>query len=238
MELRIGTSGFSYKEWRGSFYPEDLAASEMLRYYGQRLNAVEINQTFYRMPRPDVLEGWARQVPPEFRFVLKASRRITHFKRLADVEEEVSYFLRSAASLGGRGGAVLYQLPPNFSKDAERLDAFLDALPNPGRSAFEFRHESWYDEDTLERLRARGAALCIAETDDGDDPPRAVTAEWGYLRLRRSDYDGDALAEWAQWLRDRRDDWREAFVFFKHEERGVGPERATRLLELLGGAGS
>lgn len=233
MKLYAGTSGFSYPEWRGTFYPEDLDTSGMLAYYAARLGAVEINQTFYRMPREDVLEGWASGVPAGFRFVLKASRRITHFKRLAGVEEDIAYFLRNAAALGPHGGAVLYQLPPNFSRDLSRLRDFLDALPNPGRSAFEFRHVSWFEEEVFTALADRGSALCLAETDEGEDPPREVTAEWGYLRLRKAAYTEQELDAWAAWLEGRGDDWKEAYVFFKHEESGAGPANARRLLELV-----
>ena len=228
MRVWAGTSGYSYKEWKGVFYPEDLPAAGMLEYYASRLPAVEINHSFYRMPRASVLEGWAASVPDGFRFVLKAPRRITHFKRLRDVEEETEYLVRTAASLGDRAGVILYQLPPNFKEDLERLDRFLDHLPNPGRSAFEFRHPSWFGEELYSLLRRRRAALCIAETDEAVEPPLVSTAGWGYLRLRKSEYGPAELKGWAERLREQ--EWDDVYVFFKHER--AGPDLAARLLEL------
>ena len=169
MNLFAGTSGYSYKEWKGPFYPERLSAVDMLRFYASRLPAVEINNTFYRLPKADVLESWASQVPPEFRFTLKASRRITHLKRLRDVAEETDYLLRTAAVLGERLGAVLFQLPPNLRKDLPRLEAFLQHLRPTPRAAFEFRHSSWRDDDVLELLRSKGCAWCVSETDETPD---------------------------------------------------------------------
>ncbi len=230
MNLWTGTSGYSYKEWKGSFYPEDLPNAGMLEYYSGRLPAVEINNTFYRLPKAEVLESWADQVGGDFRFVLKASRRITHFKRLQNAEDETEYMLRTAGVLGERLGAVLFQLPPNFKKDIERLNAFVELIGDPGRAAFEFRHSSWFDEETYECLRSRGAALCIADTDDQDGEPVA-TAEWGYLRLRKADYSDEALEAWATRIRDQ--EWERAYVFFKHEEGGVGPEMAERFMGLF-----
>ncbi len=227
MHVLAGTSGFSYKEWKGSFYPEDLPAEEMLAHYAARLPAVEINNTFYRMPKPALLESWAAQVAPEFRFVLKASQRITHHKRLKEAGEEVAYFFRTAATLGERLGPALFQLPPNLKKDLPRLEAFLAVLPEGARAAFEFRHASWFEEDVYEALRARGAALCIAEDEDLATPLLA-TAGWGYLRLRRQDYDDAAVAAWAEKVRGQ--PWSEAYVFFKHEEAGAGPKLAAKML--------
>jgi uncharacterized protein YecE (DUF72 family) len=214
MKLWAGTSGFSYKSWKGSFYPEDLSSAKMLGYYAGRLPAVEINNTFYRLPKAEVVESWGEQVGDDFRFVLKASRRITHFKRLRGAEDETAYLLRTAGVLGERLGAVLFQLPPNMKKDIERLDAFLDFLGDPGRAAFEFRHASWFDEETYGCLRSRGAALCVADTDE-EDAELVSTAPWGYLRLRKADYAEEALGKWAEAIQHR--DWGHAFVFFKHE---------------------
>ena len=227
MRVLAGTSGFSYKEWKGSFYPEDLPAEEMLRFYASRLPAVEINNTFYRMPKAELLAGWAEQVPDGFRFVLKASQRITHFKRLKEVSEEVAYFLRIAATLGDRLGPILFQLPPNLKKDLPRLKDFLELLPAATRAAVEFRHASWFEDDVYEALRARGAVLCIAEDEELATPPIA-TAGWGYLRLRRPDYGEAEVAAWAD--RVRLQPWDEAYVFFKHEDAGAGPRLATDLL--------
>ncbi len=227
MRVLTGTSGFSYKEWKGSFYPEDLPAEEMLRFYASRLPAVEINNTFYRMPKADLLASWAEQVPDGFRFVLKASQRITHFKRLKDVSEEVGYFLRVAATLGDRLGPILFQLPPNLKKDLPRLSEFLDLLPAATRAALEFRHASWFEDDVFEALRRRGAALCIAEDEDLA-APLVATAGWGYLRLRRPDYGEAEVRAWAD--RVRAQAWEEAYVFFKHEDAGAGPRLAAQML--------
>ncbi len=230
MQILAGTSGFSYKEWKGRFYPEDLAADGMLSYYAGRLPSVEINNTFYRLPRESVIEGWAAQVPDTFRFVIKASRRITHFKRLKGADDETGYLLRTVGLLGDRLGAVLFQLPPNMKQDLERLDVFLSGLGDPARAAFEFRHASWFDGGTYDCLRAHGAALCTADTDE-EDAEIVSTASWGYLRLRKADYPGDSLADWARRVEDA--GWARAFVFFKHEDDGAGPEMAERFLDLF-----
>ncbi|MEJ2186294.1 MAG: DUF72 domain-containing protein [Gemmatimonadota bacterium] len=234
--VRTGTSGFSYKEWKGVFYPQDIAAGDMLAFYAGQLSACEINNTFYRMPKASVLEGWAAQTPDTFRFVLKASRRITHFKRLKvekEVGDDLAYFLSQAAALGPRLGAILFQLPPNFKKDLARLQAFLALLPDDARAAFEFRHPSWLGDDVFDVLREHGAALCIAESDE-DVTPFVATAPWGYLRLRKQGYDAGELEAWAERVAEQ--DWQETFVFFKHEDAGAGPklarEFASRLADL------
>jgi uncharacterized protein YecE (DUF72 family) len=223
MRLFVGTSGFSYKEWKGSFYPEDLPAADMLRYYAERLSAVEINNTFYRMPKAPMLSQWGEQVPAGFVFVLKASQRITHQKRLKDAAEEVVYFFRQAAALGDRLGPVLFQLPPNLKKDLPRLSDFLAVLPAEARAAFEFRHVSWFEDDVFAALAARGAALCLAEDEDLATPIQATTG-WGYARLRRQDYGPEDLRQRAESYRKQA--WSELFVFFKHEEGGRGPALA------------
>ena len=232
MRVLAGTSGFSYKEWKGSFYPEDLPAEKMLTYYAERLPAVEINNTFYRMPKPALLESWAAQVPAEFRFILKASQRITHRKRLKEAGDEVAYFFQTANILGDRLGPTLIQLPPNLKKDLPRLEAFLAVLPEGARAAFEFRHASWFEDDVYAALRAKGAALCIAE-DEELATPLVATAPWGYLRLRRQDYDDAAVAGWADKVRAQ--SWSEALVFFKHEDAGSGPKLARSFLDRFGG---
>lgn len=230
MEILAGTSGFSYKEWKGTFYPEDLASDEMLSHYAERLPAVEINNTFYRMPKPDVLDGWAARTGDDFRFVLKASRRITHFKRLKDVDDAVQYFLRSAVRLGHRLGAVLFQLPPDFEKDRDRLAGLLDLIGDPARTAFEFRHPSWYAADVVDLLTERGAALCIADTEA--TPGRVErTGPLGYLRLRRPDYTSEDLSRWAEAVRGA--GWSRTFVFFKHEDGATGPRLAKEFMELF-----
>ena len=228
MRVRAGTSGFSYKEWKGSFYPEDLPAARMLAYYSERLPAVEINNTFYRMPKPPLLEGWSAEVPPEFRFVLKASQRITHFKRLKEAGDDVAYFFGVAATLGERLGPALFQLPPTLKKDLPRLEAFLGTLPPGAKAAFEFRHASWFEDDVFAALRSRGAALCLAE-DEELATPVVATADWGYLRLRRQDYGDADVAAWAARVREQ--PWTEAYVFFKHEDAGSGPRLAAQFLE-------
>lgn len=230
MRYWVGTSGYSYKEWKGSFYPEKIAAKDMLRHYGTRLPAVEINNTFYRMPQESVLESWAAQVGADFRFALKASRKITHFGRLKNVSEETEYLIRTASTLGERLGVILFQLPPNFPKDLDRLRAFLGELPPTVRAAFEFRHASWTDGDVHDALRERGCALCLSDQDDRPEPEFVATADWGYLRLRRAEYGPETLATWNE--RARSSSWTESFVFFKHEDEGTGPELAARFLEL------
>jgi uncharacterized protein YecE (DUF72 family) len=233
MRVLAGTSGYSYKEWKGSFYPEDLPADEMLRYYASRLPAVEINNTFYRMPRAEMLARWAEQVPDGFRFALKASQQITHRKRLKDAADSVAYFFQVAVTLGDRMGPVLFQLPPNLKKDLPRLTDFLAALPPASRCAFEFRHESWFSDDVFAALEARGAALCLAE-DEELATPFVATTGWGYLRLRRQDYGEEDLRDRAGKLLSQ--PWSEAYVFFKHEEGGKGPKLAQALTGILGTA--
>lgn len=230
MNLYVGTSGYAYKEWKGSFYPGDLPAKRMLHYYGEHFRTVEINNTFYRMPTAALLQAWAAEVPADFRFVLKASLRITHQHRLVDADEDVGYLLDVADTLGKRLGALLFQLPPTLKKDVARLDAFLALLPPPHRAAFEFRHPSWFDDEVFGLLRAHQAALCIAEAEGDLEVPVVATADWGYLRLRRPDYDDAELQVWAH--RVQQQDWRDAFVFFKHEEAGRGPQLAQRFLQL------
>jgi len=230
MRIRVGTSGWSYKEWKGYFYPEKLAAKDMLRYYSERFPTVEVNNTFYRMPNTATLEGWASQVPEDFTFVLKASKRITHDKRLKDVGDSVEYLLRSSGTLGARLGPFLVQLPPNMKKDVPRLRDFLAIFP--ARAAFEFRHASWYDDEVYQALRERNAAWCIADTGEAGDPPFESTADWGYLRLRRVAYEEADLRSYADRIREQ--SWGEAYVFFKHEDAGTGPKLAARFLELCG----
>ena len=232
MEVRVGTSGYSYKQWKGPFYPEDLKDSAMLSYYGTKLATVEINNTFYRMPKKAVLEKWCSEVPETFRFVLKASQRITHRSRLKDAGEATSFFCERAGALGDKLGPVLFQLPPNFKKDSGRLTDLLVQLPTGLRCAFEFRHDSWFSDDVYDLLRSRNAALCIADTEDGATPSVA-TADFGYLRLRAVDYSEDDLKKWVETIEGVGAHWRETFVFFKHEESATGPALAQRLQQLL-----
>lgn len=230
MALYVGTSGYSYKEWKGSFYPEKIPAKEMLRFYAGRLSTVEINATFYRMPQASMLENWMEQVPTSFRFSLKAPQRITHFKRLKETEEETKYFFETAAVLADELGVVLFQLPPNMKKDLPRLETFLAQLPPATRAAFEFRHPTWFDDDVLNVLRSQNRALVVSDTDDMPASHIDKTADWGYLRLRRVNYSEEHLVDWLGRIRDQ--NWNETFLFFKHEDEGTGPKLAAHFLEL------
>jgi uncharacterized protein YecE (DUF72 family) len=229
MQLMAGTSGFSYKEWVGHFYPEQLAASEMLRYYAAHFSTVEINNTFYRMPAESMLTQWLDQVPDHFVFTLKAPRRITHDKRLRETELQLAEFLRRAGALGNKLGVVLFQLPPYLKKDLPRLQNFLDQLPPTRRAAFEFRHASWQDDDVYEALRARSAILCVTDTDEGDTP-FVATADCGYVRLRRTHYDDSDLRAWV--ARIAAEALVRTYVYFMHEDEALGTRFAARLNEL------
>jgi uncharacterized protein YecE (DUF72 family) len=232
VRLFSGTSGFSYKEWKGSFYPKDLPDKRMLGFYSTRLSTVEINATFYRMPKRELIEGWGAQVSGDFAFALKAPQRITHRERLEGSQESVSQFLQAASALGERLGPVLFQLPPFQKKDVERLAAFLSLLPEGLRAAFEFRHPSWFSDDTYTALESRNAALVGGDADDAaKSPPFVPTADFGYLRLRAPEYTGAELGAWAS--RIRAAPWRDAFVFLKHEVRG--PEFAEGLARAFAG---
>jgi uncharacterized protein YecE (DUF72 family) len=230
MNIYVGTSGYSYKEWKGSFYPEKIPAKEMLRFYSERLSTVEINATFYRMPQASMLENWKEQVPGTFRFALKAPQRITHFKRLKETDEETKYFFETAAVLADQLGVVLFQLPPNMKKDLPRLETFLAQLPPAIPSAFEFRHPTWFDDDVLSLLRSQNRALVVSDTDDLPITHIDKTADWGYLRLRRVNYSEENLAEWRGRIRDQ--NWNETFLFFKHEDAGTGPKLAAQFLSI------
>ena len=233
MIIRAGTSGFSYDEWKGSFYPEAIASGDMLEYYAGRFDTVEINNTYYRMPNEGVLAVWAASVPEGFRFVLKANRRITHFKKLkGSAIEDMEYFWSQAETLEDRMGPVLVQLPGNFHRNADRLREFLAALPDGVRPAFEFRHESWWNDEVYDALRERNAALVIAQTEEYTTP-LVPTADWGYLRLRKESYEPGEVEEWAERVKDQQ--WGETYVFFKHEDEGTGPKLAARFMEAAGG---
>ena len=230
MKLYAGTSGYSYKEWKGYFYPEKIAPDQMLAFYATRLPAVEINNTFYRLPKKDLLEAWSAQVPASFRFVIKASQKITHMKRLKSAEEESRYLMDVVGTLEAKLGVVFFQLPPNFKKDVERLSAFLSTLPGETPIAFEFRHATWFDEEVYDLLRSRNVALCLADTDEELDVPLIRTADWGYLRLRRPGYATEELVDWRKWIGEQK--WKQAFVFFKHEDEAAGPRMAMEFLSL------
>jgi uncharacterized protein YecE (DUF72 family) len=232
MDLRCGTSGFSYAEWKGNFYPDAIAAEDMLGHYAGRLNAVEINNTFYRMPRSEVLQRWADAVPPDFRFVLKASRRITHQQRLADSKDSIDYLWDKALTLGPRLGPILFQLPPNMKLDLERLADFLKTLPDKASAAFEFRHDSWLDDRAYSLLQEHGHALCLSDTESGPAEELIRTASWCYLRLRRDGYSDGELRGWLERL--QQGEFERAYVFFKHEEGGAAPAMAARMQQLGG----
>jgi uncharacterized protein YecE (DUF72 family) len=232
MEIRVGTSGFSYSPWKGRFYPKDLPASRMLSYYSSVFPTVEINNTFYRMPTPALLSGWLSQVPETFRFSLKAPQRLTHTKAIAQSSERIPAFLEVAATLGDRLGPILFQFPPFLKKDLGQLAEFLGRVPGETLAALEFRHESWFEEDLYQMLSDHGVALCLAETDKAS-PPEIGIGPFGYFRLRKTEYDEDALKRWTAFL--RRQSWKEAYVFFKHEDEAKGPEFATSLITMLNG---
>lgn len=215
--LWAGASGYAFKEWKGSFYPEHIAPEAMLSHYAERLPAVEINNTFYQMPKVAVLAHWVEATPQRFRFAIKASRRITHDARLkADAAgDSVAYLYKNLAALGAKRGPVLFQLPPFLKKDLPRLVDFLALLPADHAAAFEFRHDSWFDDAVHAALSSAGAALCLSEREDNAPPPLVQTAPWGYLRLRLEHYDDAELARWAERIASTA--WQETHAYFMHE---------------------
>ena len=235
MKIHVGTSGYGFKEWKGAFYPEEISPKAMLRFYAERLGAVEINYTYYHLPTESVLAAWAEQVPADFAFALKASQVITHRKRLRKTAEETGYFFSSLAALGAKMGPVLFQFPASFHADRAVLADFLPLLPSGRQCAFEFRHPSWNAPEILDLLREHGCSLCLADTDENPVTELISTADWGYLRLRRANY---SPAELAQWLtRIQAQPWQSAFVFFKHEDEAKeakGPELAMHFQQLAG----
>jgi uncharacterized protein YecE (DUF72 family) len=226
VRILVGTSGFSYAAWKGTFYPKDLGAPRMLAWYAARLPAVEVNNTFYRMPQARTLSAWRAEVPASFVFALKAPQQITHLKRLHGVDEAVATFLRAGAALGPALGPILFQLPPQMKRDVARLRDFMALLPQGTRPAFEFRDASWFADDVATALADHGAALVVNQSEDLD-PPLLATTRFGYLRLRRPTYDGAELAAWADRIRVQ--PWDDAFVFFKHEDEARGPRFALAL---------
>jgi uncharacterized protein YecE (DUF72 family) len=232
MAIWVGTSGYNYPEWRGSFYPEKFPTAKMLPYYAERFQTVEINYTFYRSPNEKILAGWNRETPDRFKLTLKAPKRITHDARLRDCADKVRYFLDTAATLGPKLGALLFQLPPYLRKDLAVFDAFLDAFPPNVCAAFEFRHVSWLDDEVYARLKAKNLALCVADSEKLSTPVE-ITADYGYFRLRDEGYTPDDIARWAQTIHDRTSGCTDVFVYFKHEEAGKGPEFARLLLDAM-----
>jgi uncharacterized protein YecE (DUF72 family) len=229
MRVLVGTSGYSYKEWKGVFYPKEVPASGFLRYFAGRLPTVEINNTFYRMPTAKLVDGWLAEVPETFTFAVKAPQRITHISKLLDAKETTEAFARVVDRLGARLGPLLFQLPPFLRKDVPRLVAFLEGIPAGHRVAFEFRHASWFDDEVWSTLRTHGTALCVAE-GEALASPLVATADWGYVRLRKDEYPDALLQEWATKIRAQ--PWKDAFVYVKHDE-GDAPSVARRLTEML-----
>jgi uncharacterized protein YecE (DUF72 family) len=229
--ISVGTSGYNYPEWRGTFYPEKFATNRMLAYYAERFRTVEINYTFYRFPTEKLLQGWADGTPDGFTFTLKAPRRMTHDAKLAHCEDLLQTFCRTSRALGPKLATLLFQLAPTFKKDTQALRAFVDLLPEGTRAAFEFRHPSWLDEETYDVLRRRNVALCVADSEKLSTPV-VMTADYAYFRLRDEGYQPQDLERWASTIRGL-DGIRDAFVYFKHEEQGLGPAFARRLVDLL-----
>ena len=232
MRVRVGTSGYNFPEWKGTFYPAKFPESQMLEYYAQRLGTVEINYTFYRMPNVKIVAGWDAATPAGFTFILKAPQRITHIARLRDVDDPLRYFLDTARKLGPKLGPILFQLPPNVKKDLDRLNDLLTQFPADLRCAWEFRHESWFSDDVYAALRTANAALCVADTEE-KHTPLVATADFGYLRLRDEGYEKTDLEQWAKTVQDVGKDWQDAFIFFKHEESGIGPKLAQEFVAMV-----
>lgn len=230
MRVLVGTSGYSYPEWKGSFYPEDLPAKKMLRFYAEHFPTVEANNTFYKMPTAKAMEQWLQEVPPAFVFGVKAPQRITHKERLVDSERSLEFFLSATEALGKQRGPILFQLPPFQKKEVERLKTFCALLPKGVEAAFEFRHASWFEPDVFAALRDAGQSLVISESEKIAAPVEA-TASWGYLRLRREDYVDADLVAWSQKIKSQK--WTHCYVYFKHEDAGVGPKYGKRLMHLL-----
>lgn len=236
MRAWVGTSGYNYPEWRGTFYPEKFSAAKMFGYYSERFRTVEINYTFYRMPTEALIAKWAAQAPAGFRYTLKAPKRITHDRRLKDCATETGFFTDLARTLGPALATLLFQLPPTMKCDLARLDDFLATLPRDLKAAFEFRHDSWLTDAVYARLHDAGVALCIADFGD-KTTPFETPARYGYLRLRDEGYQAPDLARWADTLAAKASEWDEAFVYFKHEGEGKGPEFAKAFVDLLNARG-
>ena len=232
MAIWVGTSGYNYPEWRGTFYPKKFPTDKMLPYYAERFSTVEVNYTFYRMPNAKTIAAWDTETPAGFSFALKVSRRITHDARLKDVDEPLRYFVDTARTLGPKLGPLLFQLPPYFKKDLGRLGDLLVLLPRALRCAFEFRHDSWFSEDVYALLTSRNAALCIADTEKGTTPAEA-TADFGYFRLRDEGYSKVDLKKWSQTVRKLGASWQDTFIYFKHEESGIGPALSQEFSALV-----
>ena len=232
MKSWVGTSGFQYAEWKGKFYPEDLPAPKMLPFYAEHFSTTEINYTFHRIPAAKTIENWDKLTPPTFRFGLKAPQKITHWSKLRDYGDTMRYFHDITSGLGEKLGPVLFQLPPNFKKDTFVLADFVNSLPPGMHAAFEFRHESWFGDEVWEIFKKGNIALCIADTESLATP-KVATADWGYVRLRREDYEKIDIERWGDFVREQKERWSDTYIYFKHEEAGIGPKLAKQMMELL-----
>lgn len=232
MKSWVGTSGFQYAEWKGKFYPEDLPAAKMLPFYAEHFSTTEINYTFHRIPPAKTIDNWNKLTPPTFRFGLKAPQKITHWSKLRDCGDTMRYFHDITSGLGEKLGPVLFQLPPNFKKDTFVLADFVNSLPPGMHAAFEFRHESWFSDDVWEIFKKGNVGLCIADTESLATP-KVATSDWGYVRLRREDYAKVDIERWADFVRGQKERWSDAYIYFKHEEAGIGPKLAKQMMELL-----
>jgi len=230
MTLYVGTSGYSYKEWKGGFYPETIPAKDMLAFYASRLHAVELNNTFYRMPQPSMVESWKAQVPENFRFSVKAPQVITHFRRLKDAGQQTRQLLNTVSALEERLGAVIFRLPEDMKKDLKRLETFLRELPADTPAVFDFRHPTWFEDDVYALLRSHNRVLCVSDIEELPESYTHKTADWGYVRLRRVRYTKADLVKWTK--RIKAQEWKDTYVFFKHEDEGTGPKLAARFLDL------
>jgi len=230
MTLYVGTSGYSYKEWKGSFYPDKISPKEMLGYYASRLHAVELNNTFYRMPKPEMIESWKSQVPENFRFSVKAPQTITHFRRLKDAAPQTRIMLKTVAALDQRLGAVIFRLPEEMKKDLKRLESFLKVLPVDTPAVFDFRHPTWFDDEVVELLRSQKRVFCVSDIEELPESYTFKTADWGYVRLRRERYTEAELVRWVKRIKAQK--WNDTYVFFKHEDEGTGPTLAAQFVAL------
>lgn len=230
MKLYVGTSGYSYKEWKGGFYPEKIAPAEMLSYYAQRLPAVELNNTFYRLPPPGVIENWRSQVPENFRFSVKVPRWLTHAKWLKDVGVATNEMLTAVSAFEKRLGVLLFRFPDHLEKDLQRLKGFLGALPAGTAAAFDFRHPTWFDDEVTELLRSAKRVAVVSDTEELPATSITKTADWGYVRLRRMRYSAKELKEWTKRIKAQK--WKTAYVFFKHDDEGTGPKLAAQFISL------
>jgi uncharacterized protein YecE (DUF72 family) len=230
MTLYVGTSGYSYKEWKGSFYPQTIVAKDMLSYYSARFNAVELNNTFYRRPQPSMIENWKNQVPANFRFTVKASQGITHFRRLKNAGEATRDMLNTVSAFEKRLGAVIFRLPEEMQKDLKRLETFLKELPAGTPAVFDFRHPTWFDDEVVALLRSQNQVFCVSDIEELPASHTYKTADWGYVRLRRTRYTEAELVEWIKRIKTQR--WKDTYVFFRHENEGTGPKLAAQFEDL------